>query len=397
MPKKPHGIIVSLNLRWRLHRRGENGSFYADGRSNAVNGGRHSLETNQLPEARRRLADLDRLVAVERGQIPESPVSDPSEPGPLSLADGRDLYLEHLARPAVTGGTTVRTRRRYAAVFEKFIAFALSRHVTHWHGVTRNILEAYGRWLEDAGYAYRTQTLELTTLKQAMRYMIGEGLLPERSRVHLPLRKATGTPTYCYSKEEVTAIIEHCRRHDGLGWLADVVTALAHTGMRISELADLRWSDLDLEHKVIRLADHSRGGGDSRRTTKTHRDRVLPIHARLLEVLQGHANQQGRVFRGPRGGVLKPDTARVILKRDVLQPLAPRFCSRDGQKGFTDGRLHSFRHFFCSVCADEGIPEQMLMNWLGHANSAMIRHYYHARDGVAQQRLNAVAFTGESR
>ncbi len=87
-------------------------------------------------------------------------------------------------------------------------------------------------------------------------------------------------------------------------------------------------------------------------------------------------NSDGKIFHGPRGGALKPDTVRRILIRDVLAPLAKRFpkpAAGDEPLGLVDGRLHSCRHYFCSVCA-RSITEQVAMSRLGHSSSKMLRH-----------------------
>ncbi|MBP86203.1 MAG: hypothetical protein CMJ64_05730, partial [Planctomycetaceae bacterium] len=41
-----------------------------------------------------------------------------------------------------------------------------------------------------------------------------------------------------------------------------------------------------------------------------------------------------------------------------------------------------------------GVPERMVMAWLGHANSEVIRHYYHLHDEDAQRRMNSLDFLG---
>jgi integrase len=104
----------------------------------------------------------------------------------------------------------------------------------------------------------------------------------------------------------------------------------------------------------------------------------------------------GLVFHGPRGGRLKPDTVRQVLIRDVLTPLEKKFKREGGQVGFADGRLHSFRHFFCSTCANSGVPEQVVMAWLGHRDSAMVRHYYHLHDDEAQRQMERLDFLGKA-
>ena len=113
----------------------------------------------------------------------------------------------------------------------------------------------------------------------------------------------------------------------------------------------------------------------------------------MLETLP---RQDRYVFHGPRGGKIKPDTVRRILIRDVLKPLESKFPTAEGEKGFKDGRLHSFRHAFCSTCANNGVPERMLMEWLGHADSKMVRWYYHLHDEESRRRMESIDFTGSA-
>lgn len=90
-------------------------------------------------------------------------------------------------------------------------------------------------------------------------------------------------------------------------------------------MAALRWGDLDEDMERIVLVDQSRQSTlaqrSTARTTKTRCSRTLPVHRSLKPVLENlklHAHPDGRVFHGPEGGILKPDTLRNILKREVL-------------------------------------------------------------------------------
>jgi integrase len=100
------------------------------------------------------------------------------------------------------------------------------------------------------------------------------------------------------------------------------------------------------------------------------------------------------VFHGPRGGRLKADTVRRVLVRDVLKPLAAKFPLNSGGQSFVDGRLHSFRHYFVSVCATSGVPERVVMEWVGHADSAMVRHYFHLHDEQGRRQMHGLDLLG---
>ncbi len=213
----------------------------------------------------------------------------------------------------------------------------------------------------------------------------------------LKLSKSDDSPTYCYTKEEVVAIVEYCREHDDSLWLGQVCLALACTGLRISELAALRPADVDFEHNIIHITNDPDSGPAKkalRRRTKNRCDRSFPISPELRPVLEQMPQSRDELmFHGPLGGRLKSDTVRNRLVQTVLPAVAKAFQNRGMATQIEKGRLHSFRHYFCSECASH-IPDMlMVMNWLGHKDSKMVRHYYHLRDSRAQTEMKKINFT----
>jgi len=72
---------------------------------------------------------------------------------------------------------------------------------------------------------------------------------------------------------------------------------LAFTGMRIGELQQLQWEDVDSDHSVVHV---HRGGSGGR--PKDKEDRFIPIHARKLKpLLQSLPRQCELVFLGWMG------------------------------------------------------------------------------------------------
>jgi integrase len=395
MPRKRKSTLIhGTFFKWKLRIR--EGIYWADGRSNPQSAGRHSLGTREREEALESLQQLDTVRAVELGIADES-ILKPAEPNSLSLEDGVALYQRHVERPAIAGGASPETSKRYRAVYDKLLPFLKRRHVLNWKQVGKAQILEYAAWLDDEGYAPRTEYLELTTIKQTINWMIREGHLPAANRIDLRLSKPTGTDTYCWKPEEVTGILSHCSSDPKTAWLGDVLMALAYTGVRISELAALRASDVDLTRSIIAIKDETakkrRSQSEPARQTKGRRSRSFPVHPELKPLLERLAVKAGAtVFRGPLGGVLSPDIVRRALIRDVLEPLSDRFPTAAGDIGFLHGRLHSFRHYFCSTCANSGVPEQMVMHWLGHQESKMVRHYYHAHDAEAQRQMKNISF-----
>ena len=393
MPKKRDNItMVSHHFSWIIYQR--DGVFYADGRNNAKTLGRYSLGVKTKEEIPERLYQLDDVLSSSR----TNPISLKTKE-PLVLEEGRRLYMEHQSRPRSLGGVKTSSFKRYRAVMDKFIAFCKTEvKISNWDQVDTLVLEKYASWLDKNGYAYRTQYLEIICLKQVINWVVENELILKPAKINIKVSKARGSDTYCWMPGEVQAMTALCEANVKLHWLGGVIGALASTGLRISELASLRWADIDFENQRIQIKDESSLAGIKKtkrevRTTKSSRSRSFPIHNTLqpiLERLKVLKSRDDLVFHGPLGGRLKPDTIRNILKREVLSPLAVRFPVAGGAKGFNDGRLHSFRHFFCSACANNRVPEAMVMSWLGHQDSEMVRYYYHLHDDVARQFMSEV-------
>lgn len=394
--KRQRETVQCVYFSWKLGVR--KGVYQADGRSNSPSVGRHSLGTRDLTEAKRQLCDLDLTMAVEYGLADASLLRDGASKQ-LSLSEGREIYERYLKRPAVAGGPKPSTVKRYRPVMKKFQAYCGRHKIQCWNQVNRNVFDGYAAWLDDESYAYATEYLELNTVKQILNHLVSEKHLPASVLFEYPMQQPDGTNTYCYTAEQVRAMLVLCEQPE-LRWLQYVVLGLARTGMRISELAELRWTDINLDRRMITLTDERRTRRNrdvDRRTVKSGYSRSFPIHSELEVMLKSHPRSADNlVFHGPRAGRIKPDTIRNCLIRDVLKPLAETFPAEYADAGIAAGRLHSFRHFFCSECANAGIPERVVMKWLGHRSSKMIRHYYHLHDDESHRQMQRLQTYGSS-
>jgi integrase len=386
-------VVECEFFRWCLRVR--NGVWQADGRGNKTYPGRHSLGTTDRDEALSLIPILDLHRAVDLG-LAEKERINTRQSQIVKLQDGVDAYFKHLGRSKILGGVQKETVKRYKAMLDKFLPFCESNGVTSWNGVQGRLLENYAAWLDEREYAAKTQGDELTTIKQLVKYLVREKLLPPEAEIRLPIKKVAGARRHCYTQEQVRSMLELCNSNENLHWLRDVIQGLSHTGMRISELLSLRASDIDLRSGFIVLTD-DRGNSviavENRRQLKNGKSRRIPILEELRPLLVRLVARypKGKLFRGPKEGVLLANFVRERFKADVRKPLSERFSQDRDDEGFAGGCLHSFRHFFCSVAANSGVPERTVMEWLGHSSSDMVRVYFHLSDQDAKlqaQRLS---------
>jgi len=154
-----------------------------------------------------------------------------------------------------------------------------------------------------------------------------------------------------------------------------IIRLLAFTGARKSEIASLRWSEVDLARGYLRLGDSKTGA------------KIIPIGAPACEVLAGVDAIEGSefVFPAASGDSHFQGVEKVWRKARLAA-------------GFPDLRLHDLRHSFASVGLARGDALPVIGAILGHADVKTTSRYAHladdpvrlAADGIAREVADAL-------
>ena len=147
-----------------------------------------------------------------------------------------------------------------------------------------------------------------------------------------------------------------------------IIRLLAFTGARKSEIAALRWSEVDLARGYLRLGDSKTGA------------KIIPIGAPACEVLAGVDTIEGSVFVFPAasGDSHFQGVEKVWRKVRVAA-------------GFPDLRLHDLRHSFASVGLARGDALPVIGAILGHADVKTTSRYAHLADDPVRLAADAIA------
>jgi integrase len=152
----------------------------------------------------------------------------------------------------------------------------------------------------------------------------------------------------------------------------DVVTILATTALRISEVAGLRVGDIDLSRGllyVLRQTYPGRGGLVTKET-KGRRRRTVPVidplRPTLVRLTAGRRGDE-RLLSGPRGGVITTATLRDATSWDTLVT----------ELGLSGLVRHGLRHTALTWMADAGVELHILQRVAGHQDPAVTSRYLH--------------------
>lgn len=176
-----------------------------------------------------------------------------------------------------------------------------------------------------------------------------------------------------------------------------LVQLAVETGARLGELLALRWSDLDAEHRQLRIsrsALYVPGEGVSFKEPKTASSRrTIMLARRTAAMLREHRAAQSEyriahadvwtdldlIFPGPLGDVAKP---YLVSKR---------FTTIAKAAGFEDFTFHGTRHSHATALLRGGIDAKLAAASLGHSNAALTqRVYQHVQPALEERVADAV-------
>ena len=149
---------------------------------------------------------------------------------------------------------------------------------------------------------------------------------------------------------------------------------MAGTGLRCGEVFGLHVEDLDLASCCISVRRSVWHGQEVTVKTKSG-NRTVNIEPALAEMLRQHlgGRASGRVFETRNGTPFSKDHVRQKLMA-VLHKL-----------GLKPGGLHAFRHGRVSVLQENGVPGDLVKEWIGHSNLRTTSRYTHIRPEFRKQ------------
>jgi integrase len=257
--------------------------------------------------------------------------------GRVKLCDLRRSHVERV-RDAVASGKTAKPRVKTRA-----------RGFTHVRG--------------GEGVATRTVACFSTLLG----YAVDQGLV-ERN-VALGVHRQTEKSCERFlSAQEITAFTQALQAHkDRHPSAVDILLLLLLTGCRYSEVAGLRWDEVQAESGLIMLKEGKTGA------------RPVYVSEAARDVIAGvkRFDRATWVFPASRGNGHYQGTPKIWRL----------IAASAGLKGV---RIHDLRHTFASTALAEGVSLELIAKLLGHRELRTTARYAHLAGRAAQDAANKV-------
>jgi integrase len=327
------------------------------------------------------------------------------EPSKLTVAEhvrARVSQWEAAYDPAAKTGISPKTAERYRELVENQIAPHIGAKLLQkikpadieaWH----TTLRASGRKDGKGGVSTRTIKHAHRILSQALDDAVRNDLAAKNVAKLQGAPQVDDAEVQIVAKERIGELIEKLR---GRTIYARAIVAL-FTGMRRGEVLALRWSNVDLDAKVIGVREaleETREHDIQVKAPKTkagRRDVSLPVV--VVDALRDHRRAQLEVRMALGAGRL-PDDALVFpapLKGGYQSPRAfsKEWADVAGSIGMPEVTFQALRHTHASQLIDAGIDIVTISKRLGHAKPditlRVYSHLFRKDDSKASDAINA--------
>lgn len=265
---------------------------------------------------------------------------------------------------------SVRTLTAYGSDLRLFSEWVARSSVESPAGVTRSLVRRYVAALSTRDYARRSIARKVAALRRYFAWALDERLTEIDPTIGVQVSAGQGRLPRVLDRRELDHLLDAPPSADEPVWRRRrddaVLEVLYGSGVRVSELCDLRLDQVRLDDRVLTVWG------------KGAKERRVPLGDHAVDALRGWLAIRHEVvpdtagefvFANERGKQMTPRDVRRVLDRRSPTPTHP----------------HALRHTFATHLLDGGADLRSVQELLGHSDVATTQRYTH----VSRERLRS--------
>jgi integrase/recombinase XerD len=223
----------------------------------------------------------------------------------------------------------------------------------------------------EAGARPRSTARQLSSFRRFFRFLLREGVVKDDPTAQIAMPKIGRSLPKSLTEEEVIALLGAPAVSDPLGHRdRTMLEVLYATGLRVSELVNLKYQQVNLNQGVIRVVG------------KGNRERLIPLGEESVRWL-------AEFVRGPRVEILLERQTEYLfptrrgdrMTRQAFWHIIKRYAKKAAiQKELSP---HTLRHAFATHLLNHGADLRVVQMLLGHSDLSTTQIYTH----VARERM----------
>ena len=225
--------------------------------------------------------------------------------------------------------------------------------------ISFQIIRTWIASLLERGISPRSVNRKISTLKSYFKFLIREGAIVENPMMKVVAPKSKKRLPVFIEEDQIASLLNEVRFEEGfVGQRNKLIIELFYvTGIRLSELINIRASDVDFNNQLIKVLG------------KRNKERLIPLSSSMVDSLSNfiEKNQQNQfLFTNLDGKKLYTKLVYRLVNKYIGK------ISSVNKKS-----PHILRHTFATHMLNNGADINAIKELLGHANLSATQVYTH--------------------
>ncbi len=240
-----------------------------------------------------------------------------------------------------------------------FCAYCADKKITDLNKVSSKTLNDY---LQALNKSPSTTTRVTASLKNYFKFLFAQGFLKENPAVALKTKKAVQKLPDILETDEILKLLKQPDGNDYKSVRDRAMLQLLYaTGIKVTELIELRISDLNLQVGILNM--HS-----------TKKERIVPIYPEAARQLGFYLDEvRPAIVQNPAEDRLFTNMSGVPMSRQGIWKIIKYYAEKAGIK--KDITPHTLRHSFATHLLENGASLTDIKEMLGHSDISSTQIY----------------------
>ena len=254
----------------------------------------------------------------------------------------------------------------YQKDLESFLKFASEKYgYSDLVSVNYSIIRSWIVKLVDSGISNKSVNRKISSLRTYFKYLlkIGDiGVSPLAKHKSLKVSKKLQVP---FSEKEIENVLELLKEANDFSGVRNklIVELFYSTGMRRTELVNLKLKDISLSQKTIKVLG------------KRNKERMIPLLPSVLETIKEYLLFRDNLERIKDSSFLFLTLKGVKIYETLVYRIINSYFSSASEK--VKKSPHILRHSFATHLLNEGADLKAVKELLGHSSLASTQVYTH--------------------
>lgn len=255
----------------------------------------------------------------------------------------------------------------YRNDLDQFYNFIKDRYnIINIKDVDYSIIRSWLVFLMENSISARSINRKLTSLKSFYKFLVKEGEVEINPMNKVISPKTPKKIPQFVEKEKMDMLFKSIDFGEGFSAIRDrfILELFYATGMRLSELVNLKVSDIDFSNSTIKVLG------------KRNKERLIPYNVVIKSLIQEYLAEKSRIFN-------KPEEEEYLFVTDkgdqIYHKLVYRIVSYylGLVTSLNKKSPHILRHTFATHMLNNGADLNAIKELLGHANLSATQVYTH--------------------